>query len=114
MLFRSDTAIPGASFVLRMATLEGARTLGLAGEIGSIVPGKAADLACVDLRVTAPGSASRVPDALVYEACARDVTDVWIAGRAQLKERELSLLDAARISDAARQWSARMGTGGQR
>jgi 5-methylthioadenosine/S-adenosylhomocysteine deaminase len=55
-----------------------------------------------------------VPDALVYEACARDVTDVWIAGRAQLKERELSLLDAARISDAARQWSARMGTGGQR
>lgn len=109
-----DATIPGASVVLRMATLDGARALGLAGEIGSIVPGKAADLACVDLRVAAPGNAARVPDALVFEACARDVTDVWIAGRAQLKDRELSQMDAARISDAARQWSARMGTGGQR
>lgn len=109
-----EPAATGAAAVLRMATLDGARALGFAGEIGSIVPGKAADLTCVDLRAAAPGSAARVADALVFEACARDVTDVWIAGRAQLKERELCLLDAARIADSARQWSARMGIGGHR
>lgn len=109
-----ESAVPGASAVLRMATLDGAQALGLAGEIGSIVAGKAADLTCIDLRSVAPGIAARVPDALVFEACARDVSDVWIGGRPHLQDRELCQLDAARIADTARQWAARMGTGGQR
>ncbi len=106
-----EPGAPGAAAALRMATLDGARVLGLATEVGSIVPGKSADLICVDLAATSVAAASRVPDALVYDGSSRDVTDVWIAGRAHLAGGQLCLLDGERIADAARQWSARMGIG---
>lgn len=109
-----EPGAPGAAAALRMATLDGARVLGLASEIGSIVAGKSADLICVDLSATAVGAASRVPDALVYDGSSRDVTDAWIAGRAHLAGGQLCLLDHERVADAARQWSARMGLGESR
>jgi 5-methylthioadenosine/S-adenosylhomocysteine deaminase len=104
---------PDAAAALRMATLDGAQVLGLGAETGSIVPGKSADLVCFDLAATAVGVAARVPDALLFDASARDVSDVWIAGRAHLAGGEPCLLDAERIAEAARQWSARMGIGGR-
>jgi 5-methylthioadenosine/S-adenosylhomocysteine deaminase len=97
-----------------MATLDGARVLGLAAEIGSIVPGKSADLVCIDLSASTVGQAARVPEALVFDGSSRDVTDAWIAGRAHLAARELCLIDAGRVAAAARQWSVRMGIGEQR
>ncbi len=104
---------PDAAAALRMATLEGAQVLGLGAETGSIVPGKSADLVCLDMAATAVGAAARVPEALLFDASARDVTDVWIAGRAHLSGGEPCLVDAERIGEAARQWSARMGIGGR-
>ena len=97
-----------------MATLEGARTLGFDTEIGSIVPGKSADLVCVDLAVSGVGNATRVAEALLFNGSARDVSDVWVAGRAQLAARELCLIEAEQIAETARQWSARLRTGEQR
>jgi len=97
-----------------MATLDGAQVLGLSAEIGSIVPGKSADLICIDLAATSVVAASRVPDALVYDGSSRDVTDAWIAGRAHLAGGQLCLVDGDRVADAARQWSARMGLGESR
>lgn len=110
----ADEGAPGAAAVLRMATLDGARVLGLAAEIGSIVPGKSADLVCIDLSASTVGQAARVPEALVFDGSSRDVTDAWIAGRAHLAARELCLIDAGRVAAAARQWSVRMGIGEQR
>ena len=85
-------ALP-AHAALRAATLGGAAALGLETRIGSIVPGKAADLAAV--RLLAPGAgpgafADAFPELtpcydpvshLVYVAGRQHVTDVWVAGR---------------------------------
>jgi cytosine/adenosine deaminase-related metal-dependent hydrolase len=74
-------ALP-AGQVVELATLGGARALGLAGEIGSIELGKRADLVAVDLSGahTQPESAD-LPSRLVYSARAADVRHVIVDGR---------------------------------
>jgi len=85
-------AIP-AHVALRAATLGGAKALGLEAQIGSIVPGKAADLAAV--RVSGPDLAPCYDPAslLVYSAGRQHVSDVWVAG--------CHLLQSGVLGDAA-------------
>lgn len=95
-------AVPAAS-VLAMATINGARALGLAGEIGSIETGKRADVTVVDL-----GGPHCQPEGddlhatLVYAARASDVTDVMVDGRLLVRDRALRTLDAPTLAGAAR------------
>jgi len=82
-------ALP-AGQVLELATVGGARALGLEDEIGAITVGKRADLLVMDLRgphVTPPG-ADPVSH-LVYAACPSDVRDVFVDGRALVLGHEL-------------------------
>jgi cytosine/adenosine deaminase-related metal-dependent hydrolase len=91
-----------AAEVLAMATVRGARALGLASEIGSIEPGKRADLAIVDL--AAPHCQPAGPDlhgTLVYCARASDVTDVLVDGRVVVRAGKLLTLDAPKLAAAA-------------
>jgi 5-methylthioadenosine/S-adenosylhomocysteine deaminase len=85
---RDAEAMP-AHLALRCATLGGARALGLEARIGSIVPGKLADLVAV--RFDAP---ELIPcydpvSHLVYAAGREHVSHVWVAGKLQLRDREL-------------------------
>ena len=101
---RGADALP-ATRVLRMATLGGARALGLESEIGSLEAGKRADVT-----VTALGRlhTTPVPDVvstIVYAAEARDVRDVLIDGRVVLRDAELQTLDEREVvAEAARQY----------
>jgi len=86
---RDAEALP-AHAALRAATLGGAAALGLEARIGSIAPGKAADLAAVRLAGTDAG-AGLMPcydpvSHLVYAAGRHDVTDVWVAGKHLLRD----------------------------
>ncbi|HEX7132875.1 MAG TPA: amidohydrolase [Iamia sp.] len=72
--------------ILTMATVEGARALGLDAVTGSLEPGKRADVVTVDLGGlhTTPllhGADQNVPAHLVFSASGRDVRDVWVDGR---------------------------------
>lgn len=97
------SAVP-AETVLRMATINGARALGLEQEIGSLEAGKAADLIAVDLAGIETEPLYNPVSQLVY-ACGRErVTDVWVAGKHVLKDRELTKLDTAAILDKTRSW----------
>jgi cytosine/adenosine deaminase-related metal-dependent hydrolase len=95
--------------VLEMATLGGARALGLEAEIGSIEEGKRADLTLVDLRRPASvPSGGDVVAQLVHSGKAEDVTDVVIDGRVVLRNRELLTLEEPAIVAAASAHSKRL------
>jgi len=94
--------------VLEIATLGGARALGLADEVGSLLPGKAADFICVDLRHAATQPVHHPISQLVYSACRDQVADVWIAGRRVLAERRPLSFDPEVVTARAAAWQRRL------
>jgi cytosine/adenosine deaminase-related metal-dependent hydrolase len=98
-----------AEQVLELATLGGARGLGLEAEIGSLEPGKRADLAVLDLTgAHATPEGDGVCGQIVYSGRAQDVRDVVIDGRLVLRNRQLLTLDEAAVSARARTHAARV------
>lgn len=83
--------------VFEMATLGGARALHLQADIGSIEPGKKADLSLVDLRKTHSMPADDVYSQIVYSACAEDVRTVLVDGVVVMKDRNLKTIDEERL-----------------
>jgi len=102
-----------AKRVLRMATIDGARALGLDADVGSLEPGKKADLAVVRLGRLHSTPATDVVSALVYSSEIEDVDTVIIDGRMVLRERKLLTIDEAatiaRANSEARNLIARAG-----
>ena len=97
-----------AEQVLQLATLGGAATLGLAGDIGSLEPGKSADFICIDLDTLACQPDTAVADSVVFGATRQQVSDVWIAGRAAVSAGRLLAFDERELLDLAQSWSARI------
>ncbi|MDX6328766.1 MAG: 5-methylthioadenosine/S-adenosylhomocysteine deaminase [Streptomycetaceae bacterium] len=92
--------------ILAMATLEGARALGLDTITGSLQPGKKADIVTVDLRSlhTTPllhGDDFNAAAHLVFSAGASDVDHVWIDGRMLVDGGQVLSVDANRVRDRA-------------
>jgi 5-methylthioadenosine/S-adenosylhomocysteine deaminase len=103
---RAD-ALP-AHTALHLATLGGATALGLEHRVGSIVPGKEADLVAVNLS-TLPMSPCFDPAShLVYCAGRQDVTDVWIAGRRVLHAGRLATVNEQELLARALRWQERL------
>lgn len=82
-----------ANRVLRMATIDGAKAMGLEKEIGSIEAGKRADLSLIRLDRLHSTPASDVVSAVVYSAEAHDVDTVIIDGEFVMRERKLLTID---------------------
>jgi 5-methylthioadenosine/S-adenosylhomocysteine deaminase len=106
-LFPAATPVDAHEW-LRTATLNGARALGLAESIGSLVPGKWADLCCIDLGRPNTQPTYDPATQIVFAASREQVCDVWVAGRMLLRDRELTHLDTAAILDRAELWRARI------
>jgi len=66
--------------VVRLATIGGARALGMDAEIGSLEPGKAADLVLFTERSPSLSNIHDPYQELVYCASVRDIDRVWVAG----------------------------------
>ncbi len=103
----SDPTALSAGDALKMATLDGARALGLAHEIGSIETGKWADLTCVDLSGINSQPVYDPLSQLVYTARADQVTDVWIAGKQQLDNGRLTQIDTDDLLARSDEWRNR-------
>ena len=103
----SASALPAAA-ALRMATLSGARALGLDREIGSIEPGKSADLVALDLRESNTQPIYRAASQLVYAAGRHQVRQVWIRGRQLIRDGMPTSLDPESIAAAAQVWARRL------
>ncbi len=100
-------AVP-ASMALEMATINGARALGVEDVTGSIVAGKAADLICVELTSAAVQPVIDPLSQLVYCAGRDQVTDSWVAGEHLVTDGRLARLDVDSILERARLWGQRV------
>ncbi len=103
-----DATALDAAAALRAATLGGAQALGWQERIGSIEIGKQADLCAVDLDPPETQPLFDVASQLVYAAGRHQVSDVWIAGRRKLRQRQLVDIDLADVLDKARRWRERI------
>jgi len=101
------TAIPAAQ-ALRMATLDGAESLGLADSIGSIEAGKWADLACIDLRHINSQPVYDPISQLVYTVQPQQVSDVWVAGKHQVDNGTLTRIDVDELLQRTTEWQHRI------
>ncbi|KPJ80609.1 MAG: hypothetical protein AMJ58_08110 [Gammaproteobacteria bacterium SG8_30] len=93
---------------LGMATLAGARSLGLADVTGSLLPGKWADIACMALHGPAIEPVTDVAEAVIHAAGRAAVSDVWIAGRCVVRDRRLVHIDTVDLMDRCRHQGARV------
>jgi cytosine/adenosine deaminase-related metal-dependent hydrolase len=89
--------------VLEMCTIDAAKALGMDDQIGSIEPGKQADIILVDLRRPHLYPAHMPEFRVVYFANGNDVDTVLVAGRIVLQNRQASLVDENAVLDAAQQ-----------
>lgn len=97
-----------AEDALAMATINGARALGLDESIGSLVVGKWADMVCLNLAAPATQPVHHALSQVVYSASRDQVSDVWVAGQPLLRDGEFSAPDAAAVFKRAAAWRARL------
>ena len=116
-----DPAVLPAETVFRMATMGGARVLNLHDEIGSLEPGKRADIVLVDVRRPGLTPLYRVYSHLVYAARGSDVTTVIVNGRIVVRDREILTVDEEEVmarargfGDRVREVMAEVAEGGER
>ncbi len=107
-LDRKDRNVMPAAAVVEMATLGGARALHLEDKIGSLEPGKLADLVIVDTDSTAMLPLYDVYSALVYAASPRDIRTTIVHGRILMEDRVVKTLDAPAVKAQMRVLSARI------
>lgn len=103
-----DAAAVSAAEALGMATIDAARALGLEREIGSVEPGKWADLACFDLARPNSQPVYDPLSQLVYATRSNQLSDVWIAGRHQVDDGQISGIDVAGLLSRGREWQQRI------
>lgn len=101
------SALP-AEAALRMATLGGAKALGIDELTGSLEPGKAADITAIHLGGVETQPLYHPVSQLVYATGRDKVTDVWVAGRHLLKDRNLTTIDEQEAVAKSGEWKTRI------
>ena len=103
------SAIP-AMTALRMATINGAKALGLDTVCGSLSLGKAADVIAIDLTYLETQPLYCPVSQIVYAASRQQVTDVWVAGKRLLKQRRLTTINIDDLKVKIAEWQHRLST----
>ncbi|RIX43563.1 MAG: TRZ/ATZ family hydrolase [Rhodocyclales bacterium GT-UBC] len=101
------SALP-ASQVLHMATLGGANALGLANQIGSISPGKAADLCAVNLAGLENKPCFDPLSHLIYVAGRENVSHVWVAGKCCVDHKTLCITSQNDLDSSIALWQNKL------
>ena len=93
---------------LTLATLGGARALGIDNITGSLLPGKAADIQAIDFNSLSSQPVFDPISHLVYCAKSSHVSHVWVNGQYLLKEGKLTTLNEEALINQAKAWSSAM------
>lgn len=106
-LSRNAESLP-AQQALELATIGGARVLGLDHKIGSIEPGKQADLVAVSLNDYSTQPVYDPISTVVYSATHNLVSDVWVSGVQRVRDRQLVDVDSSELLLRAHEWKERI------
>jgi 5-methylthioadenosine/S-adenosylhomocysteine deaminase len=104
----ADAKAVNAFQALEMMTINGAAALGLEERIGSIEPGKQADLCAIDLGHPATQPLHHVVSQVIYAASRSQVSDVWVAGRRLLNSGKLATIDETGVMKSAAGWQQKL------
>jgi len=105
-----DPSAASAQTVLEMATLGGAAALGMSSSIGSLEPGKRADLIVVGMRAARQTPLYDPVSQIVYTTRGDDVRTTIVHGKVLMRDRRVLTLDEAKVLETARGWAARVRT----
>ena len=108
---RLDPTVMDAPSVLRLATCEGARALGLASRVGTLAPDMQADIITIDINKPHLTPLYNPYSHVVYAAGGADVDTVIIAGRIVMRARELLTIEVDSVLTQAREISERIAAG---
>lgn len=97
-----------AETALELATLHGSRALGLSSAIGSLEPGKKADITIVDLSAPNATPAHKPVSTVVFSSSAADVRTVIVDGQVLMENRKLKTIDETEVLSDAREAGARL------
>ena len=109
-LTAADAAALPAEDSLYMATMGGARAMGLADHIGSLETGKQADLITVDLSGPECQPLYNPLSQLVYACNGSQVTNSWVAGNILVRDRELTRINVTDLLSRCAQWQQKINT----
>jgi cytosine/adenosine deaminase-related metal-dependent hydrolase len=94
---QKDATVCTAEEMLRLMTIDGARTLNMADKIGSLETGKQADLIAIDLQMAHNNPYYEPETAIIYSCSGRDVVLTMVAGRVLYEGGRVSTLDEERV-----------------
>jgi 5-methylthioadenosine/S-adenosylhomocysteine deaminase len=103
-----DPTAVGAKTALSMGTIGGARALGMDRQIGSLEPGKRADLIVVSMRAARQTPMYDPISHLVYTTRGDDVQTTIVHGKVLMRDRAMLTLNEAGVLNEARQWSGKV------
>jgi len=101
------SAVPAIT-ALKMATINGAKALGIDDITGSLSIGKAADIVAINLDPLETQPLYDPVSQIVYAANRQQVTDVWVAGKQLLKQGRLTTINITALKSKIKQWQARL------
>jgi len=104
----NDSTCLDAQTTLKMATLNGAKALGLNDSIGSLKKGKQADIVAINLDQLETAPLYAPLSQIIYAGNRQQVSDVWIAGKHVLKDRELTTMEYGRLMEKTRSWQEKI------
>ena len=107
-VIRKDPRSISARAVLEMATIGGARVLGLSDRVGTLEPGKRADIAIIDLSRPRTQPIYALDSAIVYSASGSDVVTTIVDGRILMEERRILVLDEKEVVRQAKLYRDRI------
>jgi 5-methylthioadenosine/S-adenosylhomocysteine deaminase len=91
-----------------MATLNGAKALGLSESIGSLKKGKQADIVALNLNQLETTPLYEPLSQIIYASDRQQVSDVWIAGKRLLKDKKLITLNSEELMENAKLWQEKI------
>jgi 5-methylthioadenosine/S-adenosylhomocysteine deaminase len=104
----ADATTLDAWTTLKMATLDGARALGLEDQLGSLETGKLADMVAIHMGEIESQPIYHPLSQLVYTRTGHKVSHVWVNGELLLKDRQFTRLDQDRVISTTRNWQTKI------